>query len=190
MEVSSMVKNNHIGLLVLFVLVIAIMPIQAAQSVQFTPAFGLMWDQLYLWTLGLSVDLYLIKYLSISPEFFMANKKFGFLVSKEEDMGNFDYTYFLQPGVMVNYHHPNFFAGVGVVRSYQARNGWSYEGSDFPPAVVWNVEWSQMWKLKLNAGLKISKIRFTVSFLTEFHDLGYFPTAETNVYGATIGYTF
>lgn len=185
-----MVKKNLIGLIVLFVMVIAVMPVQANQSVQFTPALGLMWDQMFLWTLGLSVDLYLVKHLSITPEFFMANKKFGFLVSKEEDMGNFDYTYFLRPGVMINYHHSNFFAGAGVVRSYQARNAWSYEGSNFPPTVVWNVVWSNIWKLKLNVGLKISQIRFTVSFLTEFDDLGWFPTAKSNAYGATIGYAF
>jgi hypothetical protein len=120
----------------------------------------------------------------------VANKKIGFSVSTDEDMDNYDPTYFLQPGVMLNYHHPSFFVGAGVVNSYQARNDWHYEGSDLPRTVVWEVVWSNVWKLKLNAGFKISHIRFTVFFLTNFEDLGWFPTATYNAYGAVIGYTF
>lgn len=186
-----MLKKYYFVLLVLLGLVLAVVPVQANQSVQLTPAFGTMWDQLFLWTLGLSVDLYLTKYLTITPEFYMANKEIGFKVSTDEDMGNYDPTYFLQPGVMLNYHHPSFFVGTGVVKSYQARNDWHYEGSNLPRTVVWNVVWSRVrvWKLKLNAGFKISHIRFTVFFLTNFNDLGWFPAAVSNAYGAAIGYT-
>lgn len=165
-----MLKKYYFVLLVLLGLVLAVVPVQANKKVQFTLASGIMWDQLFLWTLGLSVDLYLTKYLTITPEFYMANKEIGFKVSTDEDMGNYDPTYFLQPGVMLNYHHPSFFVGAGVVKSYQARS------ADF-------------WKLKLNAGFKISHIRFTVFFLTNFEDLGWFPTATYNAYGAAIGYT-
>lgn len=185
-----MLKRYHLGILVLLGLLLAVVPVQANKSVQFTPAFGTMWDQSFLWSLSLSVDFYLTKYLTITPEFYMANKEFGFKVSTDEDMGNYDPTYFLQPGVMLNYHHPSFFAGAGVVKSYQARNDSHYEGLSVPRTVVWEVVWRHEWKLKLNAGFKISQIRFTLFFLTNFKDLGWFPTATYNAYGATIGYTF
>jgi hypothetical protein len=178
------------GLIVLFFSVLVVAPVRANPSVQVTPAFGVAWDQMYLWTLGLSVDCYLIKDLTITPEFYMANKKIGFTVSKAEDMGNFDPTFFLQPGMMVNFHQPSFFVGAGVVKSYQARNAWHYEGSGFPPTAVWKVFWTRKWKLKLNAGYKLSHVRFTAFFTTNFQDLGWFPTAVTNAYGVTIGYSF
>jgi hypothetical protein len=120
----------------------------------------------------------------------MSNKEFGLKVSRDEDMDNYDYTHFLQPGIMLNYHHPSFFVGMGVVKSYQARNAWHYEGWPPPRKVVWNVVWSSVWKFKINAGFKISHIRFTLFFLTNFEDMGWFPTAGSNAYSAAIGYTF
>lgn len=183
-----MLKKYLFGILVLLGLLLAVVPAQANKSVQFTPAVGTMWDQLFLWTLGLSVDFYLTKYLTITPEFFMANKNIGFSMSNDENMGNYDPTYFLQPGVMLNYHHPSFFIGVGVVKSYQARNVWHYEGWPPPRTVVWDVVWSSEWKLKLNAGFKISQIRFTLFLLSskDAYGLGWIFSES----GATIGYTF
>lgn len=185
-----MLRKYLFGIFVLLVLVPVFAPSQANKSVQFTPAFGIAWDQLYLWTIGLSVDVYLTKHLTISPEFFMANKKIGFGVSKDEDRENYDFTYFLQPGVMLNYHHPSFFGGVGVVKSYQARNEWHYEGSSLPRRVVWEVGWDNVWKLKINVGYKISNFRLAVFFLSDFSDIGWFPTAVSNSYSALVGYSF
>jgi hypothetical protein len=187
-EVFVMLKKYLFGILVLLGLLLAVVPVQANKSVQFTPAVGTMWDQLFLWTLGLSVDLYLTKYLTITPEFFMANKNIGFSMRNDENMGRYDPTYFLQPGVMLNYHHPSFFIGVGVVKSHQARNAYHYEGWPPPRTVVWDVVWSSEWKLKLNAGFKISHIRFTVFLLSK---KGYYVLPWIlMVRGATIGYTF
>lgn len=180
-----MLKKYFFGIPVLLGLALAVVPAQAIQSVQFTPTIGAMWDELFLWTLGLSLDLYLDKNFTITPEFYMANKKIGFTVSKEED---FNFNYFLQPGVMLNYHHPNFFVGVGVVKSYKARSDYHYEGWDLPRKVVRNVIRRSELKVKINAGFKISQIRFTLFLLSnkDYYGLGWI----FMVRGATIGYTF
>lgn len=172
--------------LVLLGLLLVAMPVQADQSVQFTPAFGIMWDQDYLFfcSLGLSVDFYLDKYFAISPEFYMVNRDCRFKVSKDRE-----YTFrFLQPGVMLNYHHPSFFVGAGIVKSYQARNNKYYKGVSVPRTIVWEVMWSSKWKLKLNAGFKISQIRFTLFSLSDFDH--YTIGALFIQHGVTIGYTF
>lgn len=181
-----MLKKYHFGTLVLLGLVLGFVPVQADQSVQFTPAFGIMWDHDYLFfcSLGLSVDFYLDKYFTITPEFYMANRDCGLKVRKDRE-----YTFrFLQPGVMLNYNHPSFFVGAGVVKSYQARNVKYYKGLSVPRTVVWEVMWSSEWKLKLNAGFKISQIRFTLFSLS---DRGYYTIGALFIQrGVTIGYTF
>ncbi len=146
-----------------------------------------MWHHNYLFfcSLGLSVDFYLAKYLTMTPEFYMANRVCSLKVSKKSYVFRF-----LQPGVILNYHHPSFFVGAGVVKYYQARNQELYKGMSVPRIVVWEVMWSSKWKLNLNASFKISHIRFTLFFLTNFEDMGWFPTAASNEYGVAIGYTF
>jgi hypothetical protein len=171
-------------------LVLASAPAQAGQSVELTPSIGAMGRHFYFWTLGLSVDFYLTRNLTITPEFFMANKDLSFNVVNDEDMRNYRPTYFLLPGVMLNYHHLGFFGGAGVVYSNEARYDWHYEGGSVPRTVVWEVWWERVWNLKLNIGLKLSKIRITASFLHPFEDIGWFPRAVNKAFAATIGYTF
>ena len=183
-----MLRRYLFGILVLLGLLLVVVPVEANKSVQFTPSFGTMWDQMFLWTLGLSVDFYLDKHFTLTPEFYISNKEIGFKVGGDDDMSNYDPTFFLQPGVMLNYHHSSFFIGVGMVKSYQARNDWHYEGSNIPRTVVWEVEWSSEWKLKLNVGFKVSQIRFTLFLLSSE---GYQPHVWMLMErGATIGYTF
>jgi len=177
-----MLKRYHFGLLVLFGLVLAVVPAQANKKVQFTLASGIMWDhinQLFLFPLGLSVDIYLTKNLTITPEFYMANRDIGFRVSGYEQSPRL--TYFLQPGLMLNYHRPVFFVGAGMVKLHRARKyNWSGD-----------VYWYNVSHLKLNAGFKISHIRIAVSFLFDWKEgFAYFPANAANVYCATIGYTF
>jgi hypothetical protein len=157
-------------------------PVQAKEGMRLTPAFGILWDadsfhDDLLWTLGLSADFFLIKNVALTPEFYMAGKKVGFK------------DYLLQPGLMLNFHHPRFFVGGGVVKEFRARNQWPYEGIEYPPITVWNVVWTHVWKFKINAGFSVSKIRFTVFFLTRFDDMGWFPRSASQR-GATIGYSF
>ena len=180
-----MFKMHFFVIPVLLGLVLAVVPVQAIQSVQFTPTFGTMWDHAYQFfcTLGLSVDFYLDKNFAITPEFYMANRNCSFKVSKKSYVFRF-----LQPGVMLNYHHPSFFVGVGVVKSYQARNQKLYKGISVPRTEVWEVTWSSDWRVKLNAGFKISQIRFTLFSLSDF---SYYTIGALFIQrGVTIGYTF
>lgn len=180
-----MLKKYHFCFLVLFGLVLAVVPVQADQLVQFTPAFGIMWDHDYLFfcSLGLSVDFYLSKYFTITPEFYMANRDCSLKVSKKSYVFRF-----LQPGVMLNCHHPSFFVGAGVVKSYRARNQRLYKGVSVPRTVVWEVTWTSEWRFKLNAGFKVSQIRFTLFSLS---DPSYYTIGALFIQrGVTIGYTF
>ncbi len=182
-----MLKRYHFGLLVLLGLVLAVVPVQANKKVQFTLASGIMWDhinQLFLFPLGLSVDIYLTKNLTITPEFYMAHRDIGFRVSRYQVSWYEEYhrlTYFLQPGLMLNYHRPVFFVGAGMVKLHRARKYYLSE----------DVYWLNFWHLKLNAGFKISHIRIAVSFLFDWKEgFAYFPTNAANIYCAMIGYTF
>ena len=177
-----MLRNIVLGIGLLIVLALGAMPVQAMQPARFAASFGTIWDNDsfhndFLWILGLSADFFLVKNLALTPEFYMASQEIGFK------------NFLLQPGLMLNYHFPHFFIGVGVVNEFRARNN-HYKLTDNPPTVVWRVDWSNVWKYKIFAGFKISKIRFTAFFLSPFQDIGWFPTARSNSYGATIGYMF
>jgi len=171
------------GISLLIVLALEAVPGQIKQSVRFTIAVGTLWDNDsfhndFLWILGISGDFYLDKNLTLNPEFNVASKELGFK------------NFLLQPGLMLNYHIQHFFMGAGVVDEIRARNNWSFIGMDYPPTVVWHVVWSNVWKYKICVGFEMSKIRFMAVFLSRFDDIGWFPTAASNSYGATIGYTF
>lgn len=156
-------------------------PVQANEKVKFTPVIGVMWAQLSLWTLGLSVDLYISKNLAITPEFYMANREFGLKMSTDENQSDDKPSFILQPGVILNYHHPFFFVGAGWVSSIQRY--WTY----------WNrkAHWPHLGKIKLNAGFKLEPIRLTASILFDLDEFpAYFPRNTTNQYCATIGITF
>lgn len=182
-DVTVMLKKGLMAIGFLLVLAHEAVPVRAEQRVWLTPAFGILRDNDsfhndILWTLGISADFYPVKNLALTPEFYLAAQDVHFK------------HYLLQPGLMVNYHRPRFFAGVGVVNELRARNLPLFEGTDDPPTVVWHLEWSNVWKYKINAGLKISDLKLTISFIGRFDDLGWFPTAVSNAYGAAIGYTF
>ena len=178
-----MLRNFFLGIGLSIVLILGAIPVQAKQPVRLTAAFGALWDNDsfhndFLWILGLSADFFLIKNLALTPEFHIASQKIGFK------------NILLQPGLTLNFHLPHFFLGTGVVNEFRARNTPSFEGTDYPPTEVWHVVWSNAWKYKICAGFEILKIRFTAFFLSRFEDIAWFPTAESNSYGATIGYRF
>ena len=185
-----MLKKPLTGILIIMGLALMAAPAQADQWMEVTPSLGFIVRHTYFWTLGLSVDFYLFRNFSISPEFFMSNKYLSLNVKNDENMTDFRPTYFLQPGVMLNYHQPNILAGAGVVYSNEARYAWQYEGSDMPRTVVWDIVWTRIWNLKLNMGVKFSKIRFMVSFLHPFQDFGWFPRSINRAFSLTLGYTF
>ena len=120
----------------------------------------------------------------------MSNKYFSFKVKNDENVTDFRSTYYLQPGVMLNYHQPNMLAGAGIVYSNEARYAWHYEGPGMPRTVVWDIVWTRIWNLKLNMGVKFSNIRFMVSFLHPFQDFGWFPRSINRSFSLTLGYTF
>ncbi len=178
-----MLRKIVLGIGLSIVLALGALPVQAVQPARFTASFGTIWDNDsfhndFLWILGISADFFLVKNLALTPEFYMASQEIGFK------------NFLLQPGLMLNYHLPHFFIGAGVVNEYRARNNPFFEGTDYPPTVVWRVVWSNVWKYKIFAGFKISKIRLTAFFLSPFQDIGWFPTARSNSYGAMIGYAF
>jgi len=176
-------------LIILFVS-LSVAPAQADQLVEVTPALGVVWRQTYFWILGISADFYLTRYFSISPEFYLSNKNFSFTPKNDANMANFRPTYFLQPGVMLNYHQPNMLAGAGIVYSNEARYTWHYEGASVPQTVVWEETWQHVWTFKMNIGFKFSKIRLYAAFLHPFQDFGWFPRSINRAFSITLGYTF
>jgi hypothetical protein len=165
--------------------------ILAGQGVEITPAIGFTARHFYFWTLGLSVDLYPVSYISITPEFYTSNKHFSLTPKNDENMNNYRPTYLLQPGIMVYYHQPNILAGAGVVYSNEARNEWHYIGSEVPRTeVAWETVWRRAWHFKLSMGMKFKNIRVTMSFLHPFKDIGWFPRSIDRTFSMVLGYTF
>lgn len=121
----------------------------------------------------------------------MANKHFSLSPKNDETMYNYRPTYLLQPGLMVIYHQPNMLAGAGVVYSNEARYDWQFAGSNRPPTEVeWETVWRRVWHFKLSMGIKLHKIRITMSFLHPFKDIGWFPRSLDRTFSMVVGYRF
>jgi hypothetical protein len=143
-------------------LLLAAVPRLSAQT-EVSLNFGVVTDKSFsfnpfLWTGGMTVDIFLGPNLSLSPE--------GFIIVHNFDFGGF----FVAPAVLLNFQGPGFFIGAGLTK-------WWLVGSDVGGSYSSDVA------LKMNLGFKGSNFRFTVFAVTPFTDF-----LKEPVLGGTFGF--
>jgi hypothetical protein len=125
--------------------------------------FGVVTDKTFtfnpfLWTGGLTLDLFLSPNLSLSPE--------GYVVVNNFDFGAF----FVAPAVLLNFHGAGFFVGGGLTK-------WWLVGSDI------GGSYASDFGAKLNFGLKAGGLRFTIFAVTPFTNF-----LKEPILGLTLGF--
>ncbi len=125
--------------------------------------FGVVTDKTFtfnpfLWTGGMTVDLFIGPHLSLSPE--------GFIIVHNFDFGAF----FLAPAVLLNFQGHGFFMGGGLTK-------WWLVGSEIGGSYSSDVG------MKLNLGFKSANLKFTLYAITPFKDF-----LKEPILGATFGF--
>lgn len=127
--------------------------------------FGVVTDKSFsfnpfLWTGGLTVDIFLGPNLSLSPE--------GFIIVHNFDFGGF----FVAPAVLLNFQGQGFFIGAGLTK-------WWMVGSDVGGSYSSDVA------LKMNLGFKFSNMKLTMFAVTAFTEF-----LKEPALGATFGFVW
>jgi len=155
-------KKFAILILVGAALLLATTPRLSAQT-GLSLNFGVVTDKTFtfnpfLWTGGLTVDLFLGSNLSLSPE--------GYVIVNNLDFGAF----FVAPAVLLNFHGQGFFLGGGLTK-------WWLVGSEI------GGSYASDFGAKLNFGLKAGGLRFTVFAVTPFKNF-----LKEPILGLTFGF--
>jgi len=155
-------KKFAILILVGAALLLATTPRLSAQT-GLSLNFGVVTDKTFtfnpfLWTGGLTVDLFLGPNLSLSPE--------GYVIVNNLDFGAF----FVAPAVLLNFHGQGFFLGGGLTK-------WWLVGSEI------GGSYASDFGAKLNFGLKAGGLRFTVFAVTPFKNF-----LKEPILGLTFGF--